>query len=70
VLAAPQSILCQSLSAQHLIVNASWLVGSGGTIFLDLIVISQFFYYSRARKAEGKIFQDDGAADAAGEDTA
>lgn len=58
------------MSPQHLLVNASWLVGSGGTIFLDAIVLGQFVYYSKARKAEGKIFLDDGAADAAGEDTA
>ncbi|ORY59039.1 hypothetical protein BCR35DRAFT_201718 [Leucosporidium creatinivorum] len=55
------SILLTSTAPQHLLINASWLVGSGGTILLDLIVISQFWYYSSARKAESKIFADDEA---------
>ena len=36
-----QSILLQSVAPQHLLINASWLLGSGGTIFLDFIVLGQ-----------------------------
>ena len=32
------SILIPSLSTEHLMINASWLVGASGTIVLDLIV--------------------------------
>ena len=32
------SICTASLSAQHLIANASWLAGSGGTVLLDIVV--------------------------------
>lgn len=46
------SILLQSLSMDHLLINASWLIGSGGTIGLDFIVLSQFWYYAKARKEE------------------
>ncbi|KDE05492.1 hypothetical protein MVLG_04180 [Microbotryum lychnidis-dioicae p1A1 Lamole] len=54
------SILLTSVNPQHILINASWLVGSGGTIFLDFIVLGQFWYYSSARKAEeAKIFADD-----------
>jgi hypothetical protein len=37
----PQSILLVSVEPEHLSINASWLVGSGGTIFLDMIVLTQ-----------------------------
>ncbi|KAL8290319.1 hypothetical protein RQP46_002577 [Phenoliferia psychrophenolica] len=53
------SILLQSLSPQHILINASWLVGSGGTIFLDFIVLGQFFWYAKARKDDRKIFAED-----------
>lgn len=43
------SILLESLASDHLLINAAWLVGSGGTIFLDLIVLGQFIAYSGAR---------------------
>lgn len=46
------SILLQSRSTEHLKINAAWLVGSAGTIFLDFIVLSQFHWYSKARRAE------------------
>ncbi|KAG8881388.1 hypothetical protein FRB99_004727 [Tulasnella sp. 403] len=39
------SILVASTSMKHLIANASWLAGSGLTIFLDFIVFWQFFHY-------------------------
>ena len=36
-----QSILLESLSWDHLKINASWLLGSGGTVFLDFIVLGK-----------------------------
>ncbi|GAA5934316.1 PQ-loop repeat-containing protein [Sporobolomyces koalae] len=46
------SILLTSLSLQHLLVNAPWLLGSGGTIFLDFIVLGQFAYYAKERRLQ------------------
>ncbi|KAJ7134702.1 PQ loop repeat-domain-containing protein [Mycena epipterygia] len=39
------SILVKSTERDYLITNASWLAGSALTVFLDLIVLGQFFYY-------------------------
>jgi len=39
------SILVASMDREHLFVNAPWLAGSGLTVFLDIIVLSQFIYY-------------------------
>jgi len=44
------SILAKSTDRQYLITNASWLAGSGLTVFLDLIVLCQFFYYRSVRE--------------------
>lgn len=52
------SILLQGLSREHLLINSSWLVGSGGTIILDFIVLGQFAYYARARNHD-KLFVDE-----------
>ncbi|KAL7339412.1 hypothetical protein BJY59DRAFT_760747 [Rhodotorula toruloides] len=48
------SILLTSMSPQHLLINAPWLVGSGGTIFLDFIVLGQFAYYAKERRLEAE----------------
>ncbi|KAG8844228.1 hypothetical protein FRB96_003232 [Tulasnella sp. 330] len=46
------SIVVASTSKRHLVANASWLAGSGLTMFLDFIVLYQFFHYrSLAQKA-------------------
>ncbi|KAG1751161.1 PQ-loop-domain-containing protein [Suillus lakei] len=39
------SIIAASRDPDYLIRNASWLAGSGLTVFLDILVLSQFFYY-------------------------
>ncbi|GAA5849779.1 hypothetical protein JCM5353_005540 [Sporobolomyces roseus] len=44
------SILLTSMSAQHLLVNAPWLLGSGGTILLDFVVLGQFAFYAKERR--------------------
>ena len=53
------SILLQSLSRQHLIINASWLIGSGGVIAMDFIVLAQFLHYSKDQKDSEKLFIDE-----------
>ncbi|KAF7365137.1 PQ-loop-domain-containing protein [Mycena venus] len=39
------SIIAKSTDRDYLITNASWLAGSALTVFFDLIVLGQFFYY-------------------------
>jgi len=51
------SICVASMDKHYLLVNASWLAGSSGTIFLDIYVLYQFIHYraeriSRERSAE------------------
>lgn len=38
--------------ARYILVNTSWLIGSGGTLLLDLLIFAQFWIY-RGRRAEG-----------------
>ncbi|CAE6415946.1 unnamed protein product [Rhizoctonia solani] len=44
------SICVVSKSSQHLLANASWIAGSSLTIFLDILVLFQFYYYQNASK--------------------
>ncbi|KAJ7016655.1 PQ loop repeat-domain-containing protein [Mycena alexandri] len=44
-LAYSLSIIAKSRDGDYLITNASWLAGSALTVFLDFIVLGQFFYY-------------------------
>lgn len=39
------SICSESVSSKHLVANASWLVGSGGTVVLDLIVSKAHYLF-------------------------
>lgn len=39
------SILVVDRSPEHILINLSWLIGSGATVFLDLIVLYQFWRY-------------------------
>ncbi|KAF8627500.1 hypothetical protein AX17_006311 [Amanita inopinata Kibby_2008] len=39
------SICAKSMEKDYLIMNASWLAGSALTVFLDVVVLGQFFYY-------------------------
>jgi len=41
------SICADSVERKHLIANASWIAGSGLTVFLDIFVLCQFFYFRR-----------------------
>ncbi|KAF8554849.1 PQ-loop-domain-containing protein [Imleria badia] len=49
------SIVVVSMERDYLIRNASWLAGSALTIFLDLIVLCQFFYYGFVSRQRGWI---------------
>lgn len=44
------SILLKDTSTDYLIENASWIMGSVGTIFLDFIVLYQFIVYAPDRR--------------------
>ncbi|CAE6458497.1 unnamed protein product [Rhizoctonia solani] len=44
------SICVVSMSSRHLLANASWLAGSSFTVFLDILVLSQFYYYQGVSK--------------------
>ncbi|KAI5123115.1 hypothetical protein M0805_001471 [Coniferiporia weirii] len=44
------SICVASMERQHLVANASWLAGSGLTVFLDVFVLCQFFYFRAAER--------------------
>lgn len=54
------SILIVSMRPRYLLANASWLAGSGLTIFLDLFVLGQFivFNWQDKKAAENKVFID------------
>ena len=41
------SILAKSTAPEYVKVNASWLVGAGGVIIFDFIVLAQFSAYRR-----------------------
>jgi len=49
------SICLDSMGRKHLIANSSWLAGSGLTVFLDIFVLCQFFYF---RSAEGRFVSE------------
>ena len=56
------SILFTSTETRYLIANASWLAGSGLTVFLDLFVLAQFAvfnYQDKQSKKEGVFMNDD-----------
>ncbi|QLG74995.1 hypothetical protein HG535_0H03220 [Zygotorulaspora mrakii] len=44
------SVLAISVSPRYLLVNASWLVGSSGTLIMDFIIFIQFFLYHKNNK--------------------
>lgn len=39
------SVLSISMEPRYLLVNASWLIGSIGTLFMDFVIFMQFFIY-------------------------
>lgn len=45
---------------QYIAVNASWLLGSIGTLFLDLIIFAQFFWYRDTEEEYESSSEDDG----------
>ncbi|GHJ87953.1 hypothetical protein NliqN6_4355 [Naganishia liquefaciens] len=57
------SILLKSVERSYVIANISWLIGSGGTVFLDLIVLGQFIYYNSQNKAGDEYMDDSDSSD-------
>ena len=54
------SILVVSTDSHYVLANASWLAGSGLTIFLDLFVLGQFVVFNMQdkRAEEDKLIGD------------
>jgi len=48
------SICAASTEREYLIRNGSWLAGSALTVFLDIFVLCQFFYYRSKGSREGE----------------
>lgn len=48
------SVVAISLDPKYLLVNASWLIGSSGTLIMDFIIFGQFFLYGRGPADESK----------------
>ena len=44
------SVVIISLDWKYLILNASWLIGSLGTLFMDFAIFFQFFIYKKNKK--------------------
>ncbi|KAF7298993.1 hypothetical protein MIND_00847500 [Mycena indigotica] len=51
------SIIAKSTEREYLITNASWLAGSALTVFFDLTVLGQMWYY-RSRQSTGTTLTD------------
>ncbi|SGZ38290.1 related to Ypq1p [Hanseniaspora guilliermondii] len=43
------SVLSISLDKKYILVNLSWLIGSSGTLFMDFMILCQFFYYGEKK---------------------
>ncbi|KAK5779105.1 hypothetical protein RI543_002990 [Arxiozyma heterogenica] len=43
------SVIAISLDPKYLLINASWLIGSSGTLIMDFIIFGQFFLYGRGK---------------------
>jgi solute carrier family 66 (lysosomal lysine-arginine transporter), member 1 len=48
---------------QYILVNTSWLVGSLGTLFLDLGIFVQFFIYNKAEEEDEEEVDEDQSID-------
>ena len=57
------AILLTSLDRRYIIANASWLAGSGLTIFLDLFVVAQFAIYNTQDSKRKRAGQSRGGAE-------
>lgn len=56
----------RAIYGQHLLVNLSWLLGSLGTLFLDLSVFVQFWIY-REKRVDKDLNSDPGTHTADGD---
>lgn len=53
------SVMAISLDPKYLLVNASWLIGSSGTLIMDFIIFGQFFLYGRGKVEKITTEQED-----------
>ncbi|KAI0393586.1 PQ loop repeat-domain-containing protein [Xylariaceae sp. FL0594] len=53
----------RQIYGQYLLVNASWLAGSLGTLLLDLVIFAQFFIYNRDGLDEDAVTDDERTID-------
>ena len=53
------SILVVSLAPKYLLLNGSWLLGSVGTLFMDLIIFIQFFVYGGSKVVDQEYEESD-----------
>ncbi|KAI1467074.1 PQ-loop-domain-containing protein [Daldinia caldariorum] len=54
----------ERIYGRYILINSSWLVGSLGTLLLDLGIFAQFFIYSKNNPADedGAVFEDEEAS--------
>jgi hypothetical protein len=50
------SICAKSMDPDYLLLSAGWLAGSALTVFLDIVVIAQFFYYRSVDHVDMSVF--------------
>ncbi|KAF8349472.1 PQ loop repeat-domain-containing protein [Amanita rubescens] len=50
------SICAKSMDTEYLMMNASWLAGSGLTVFMDILVVGQIFYYRSVEHEQMSVF--------------
>ncbi|GAV52269.1 hypothetical protein ZYGR_0AG02600 [Zygosaccharomyces rouxii] len=50
------SVMVISLDSKYLLVNASWLIGSLGTLFMDFVIFIQFFAYGKGPSVSSNDF--------------
>lgn len=59
------SILANSLSKRYLLINASWLVGSMGTLGLDFLIFIQFWIYGSRQDDDDDTSDSESSCDSA-----
>lgn len=55
------------LYARYVLVNASWLLGSLGTLLQDLVIFGQFWWYARRSPSSSSDHDDDDDVDVRGD---
>ncbi|XBW38447.1 hypothetical protein QEN19_004035 [Hanseniaspora menglaensis] len=53
------SVLSISLNKKYILINLSWLIGSSGTLFMDFMILCQFFYYGEGNANEKNVIENE-----------